>query len=90
MDQNQFKGPFCQSCGMPLREEEDFGVNADGTKNQDYCHFCFLNGQFRLPNISMERMIDKVAEIMARQINISGAQAKKMAKSFIPKLKRWC
>ena len=24
---------FCQSCAMPLAEEELFGTNADGTKN---------------------------------------------------------
>ena len=28
---------FCQSCGMPLTQEI-LGTNADGSKNEDYCH----------------------------------------------------
>jgi len=26
------QGPICQSCGMPLRKDEDFGTNQDGSK----------------------------------------------------------
>ncbi len=31
---------FCQSCGMPL-VEEILGTNADGSKNEDYCVYCY-------------------------------------------------
>ncbi len=27
-------GPFCQSCGMPLSQQEFFGTEANGSKNQ--------------------------------------------------------
>ncbi|MFA4967923.1 MAG: zinc ribbon domain-containing protein, partial [Candidatus Margulisiibacteriota bacterium] len=30
------KQSICQSCSMPMREEADFGTNADGSKNQEY------------------------------------------------------
>jgi hypothetical protein len=33
-------GPVCQSCGMPMEKSEDFGTNAGGGKNKDYCHEC--------------------------------------------------
>jgi hypothetical protein len=32
---------FCQSCGMPLSKGEDFGTNAGGSKNDDYCVYCY-------------------------------------------------
>lgn len=32
--------PICQSCGMPLTSPEQFGKNADGTANGDYCVYC--------------------------------------------------
>ena len=28
---------ICQSCGMPMESEDDFGTNADGSPNSDYC-----------------------------------------------------
>lgn len=44
--QNKPEKPICQSCGMALTSPSDFGTNADGTKNADYCHYCFQNGAF--------------------------------------------
>ena len=29
---------ICQSCGMPI-DDSTFGKEADGSKNQDYCHY---------------------------------------------------
>ena len=37
--------PICQSCGMPLTAPEQFGKNADGTTNGDYCVYCCPNGE---------------------------------------------
>lgn len=42
----QKKMVLCQSCAMPLVKEEDFGTNADGSKNMDYCVYCFKDGKF--------------------------------------------
>lgn len=83
----QPQGPFCQSCAMPMVKPEDFGTNADGSPNQEYCHYCFQNGAFTAPDITVEQMIAKCAEIM-RQMNIPEAQIEQ-AKAFIPMLKRW-
>ena len=38
---------FCQSCGMPLTDEV-LGTNADGSKNEDYCMYCYKDGKFLL------------------------------------------
>ncbi len=88
MESKQIEVPFCQSCGMPMEKPEDFGRNADGAKMSNYCHFCFQNGKFTDQNITMEQMIDKVAGF-AKIMNMSDEQAREMAKTFIPKLKRW-
>ncbi len=87
MNTIQPQGPFCQSCAMPMQKPEDFGTNANGSQNQDYCRYCYQNGQFTTPNITMEQMIEKCASIM-KQMNIPEAQIEQ-TKTFIPMLKRW-
>ena len=47
---------FCQSCGMPLTDEIH-GTNADGSKNEEYCIYCFKDGAFT-GDFTMEEMID--------------------------------
>ena len=47
---------FCQSCGMPLTEDV-LGTNADGSKNEDYCMYCYRDGKF-LQDCTMEEMIE--------------------------------
>ncbi len=89
MQREQPKGPFCQSCGMPLEKAEDFGTNADGFRINDYCHYCFQNGAFADPDITMQGMIDKCVSIMAQQGIMPEIQAKAMMTEVIPKLKRW-
>ena len=46
---------FCQSCGMPLTEDV-LGTNADGSKNEDYCIYCYRDGHF-LQDCTMDEMI---------------------------------
>ena len=41
---------------MPLTEEV-LGTNADGTKNEDYCMYCYKDGQF-LQDCTMDEMIE--------------------------------
>jgi len=38
---------ICQSCGMPLkRDPKHGGSNADGTKSELYCSYCYADGVF--------------------------------------------
>lgn len=50
---------FCQSCGMPLTDN-DKGINADGSRNDDYCNYCYMNGRFT-QDFTMEQMIEHCA-----------------------------
>jgi len=83
------KGPFCQSCGMPLERADDFGTAADGFRVNDYCRHCFQNGAFTQPGIGMQGMIDRCVAIMAQQGLMPEAQARALMNEFIPTLKRW-
>ncbi|MCX5751802.1 MAG: zinc ribbon domain-containing protein [Candidatus Saganbacteria bacterium] len=79
---------ICQSCSMPMRKEEDFGTNADGSKNKEYCHFCFENGKFTDEGISMQDKIEKMVSI-AREMTIPEENARRLAENILPTLKRW-
>ncbi|HEU5260476.1 MAG TPA: zinc ribbon domain-containing protein [Gemmatimonadales bacterium] len=89
MSHQQPTGPFCQSCGMPLGKPEDFGTDITGYRVNDYCHFCFRNGAFTEPQVSMQAMIDKCVDIMAKGGIMPEAQARTLMTDVIPKLKRW-
>jgi hypothetical protein len=71
-----------------MGKPEDFGSNADGTRNEEYCHYCFQNGKFTTPDITMEQMIEMLVG-MAAKMGMTEAQARQMAETFIPMLKRW-
>ena len=49
--------PICQSCGMPLTAPEQFGKNADGTTNGDYCVYCCPDGEANMTG-TLDEMID--------------------------------
>lgn len=53
---------FCQSCGMPMNEHV-LGTNADGSKNEDYCMYCYKDGQF-LQDCTMEVLTDAKSKEM--------------------------
>lgn len=79
---------FCQSCAMPLTDEL-FGTNADGTKNEDYCMYCFNDGEFT-SDMSMEEMMNFCIEKMVEvHPEIDKDEASAMMKEVFPKLKRW-
>ena len=54
---------YCQSCGMPLQKQEELGTNADGSKNEEYCCYCFKGGAFTM-DCTMEQMIEHCAQFV--------------------------
>ena len=79
---------FCQSCAMPLTDEL-FGTNADGTKNEDYCMYCFNDGEFT-SDMSMEEMMNFCIEKMVEvHPEMDKNQVSAMMREVFPKLKRW-
>lgn len=80
---------FCQSCGMPLERTEDLGTNADASRNMEYCLYCYQKGEFTVPDITLEQMIDKCSHIMSDMKIMDFEEAKKMNSAFLPTLGRW-
>lgn len=83
---------FCQSCGMPLTDEI-LGTNADGSKNEEYCKWCFDKGAF-LQDFTMDEMIDFCVKFLDQVNAASGAnyteeEYRKQMQEFFPHLKRW-
>ncbi len=82
------KGPFCQSCGMPLsRDVNGGGSNADGSRSAEYCGHCYQGGRFTEPNLSVDEMMSKVEEKL-RSMHIPGFLARRFTRN-IPNLTRW-
>ena len=79
----------CQSCGMEFELEADYGINADGSMNEDYCIYCYQNGKFT-SDLTLEQMIELCAPMVAASNeNLDVASASLMLWDFLPNLKRW-
>ena len=83
---------FCQSCGMPLTREI-LGNNADGSKNEDYCIYCYKDGKFQ-QECTMDQMIEHCAQFVD-EVNkglpqpITKEEYIGQMKMYFPHLKRW-
>ena len=73
---------------MPLHEEKNWGINKDNSKTTEYCIFCFENGEFTNPNLTMQEVIEKSIQ-MSTKLWVPENTAREIANNTIPKLKRW-
>ncbi len=81
-------GPKCQSCGMPLsKDPQKGGTNQDGTLSTEYCSYCYQQGSFTEPDITVDQMIDKV-NTKLKEMWIPGFLGKYFTRG-ISQLKRW-
>ena len=78
---------FCQSCSMPLDNPELPGTEKDGSKSQEYCKYCYQNGAFINPDMTLKEMSSVVITQMEK-MNID-SKTIDMAVSSLPHLKRW-
>lgn len=83
------KEKYCQSWGMPMDNiDEMYGINADDSKSEDYCKYCFANSEFTV-NCSMAEMIEYcVPHMVAANAGMSGDTTQDMMQGFLPMLKR--
>jgi hypothetical protein len=88
MSNSQPNAPQCQSCGMPMSEPSQFGTNADGSGNREYCRYCFQKGDFTVKT-GKEAFIEMQVNIAMEKMGMKEERARAMANSVIPTLKRW-
>ena len=72
-----------------MESEQMYGTNRDGSKTEDYCAYCYKDGQFT-PECTMEEMIEFcIKPCLDHNVYPDAETARAdMMKSF-PKLKRW-
>lgn len=77
---------ICQSCGMPM-QQGDLGTNVDGSVNQDYCKYCYTNGEF-IDKVSMDEYI-KMCSQFGSQAGMTNKEMEMFCRKLFPTLKRW-
>ncbi|MEY7999855.1 zinc ribbon domain-containing protein [Clostridium sp. Mt-5] len=78
---------YCQSCGMPL-SEEFYGTESNGMKSDEYCIYCYENGAFKQPDLTMEEMIETCIPFM-KEKGMEEDEARSLMENCLPNLKRW-
>ncbi|MEC1261911.1 zinc ribbon domain-containing protein [Bacillus swezeyi] len=78
---------YCQSCGM-LMTSDLLGTEKDGSKNRDYCMYCYENGEFKQPDATLEEMIEICVPYLKEE-GKTEAEARALLESTLPHLKRW-
>ena len=81
---------ICQSCGMPLDKDPNYGgSNADQSKSEKFCSFCYRDGKFLDEGITLKEKIEKNIQIAVMKMNIPENIAREMAERILPGLERW-
>jgi len=84
MSQNK----YCQSCGVPLKDDpERRGTEANGSRNDLYCCYCYQKGKFTYPNFTVKEMQDFCVTKLV-EMKFPKWVARIMVRN-IPKLERW-
>lgn len=78
---------ICQSCSTPFKYVEK-GKNSDGTLNDDYCVFCYDNGEF-LDNRTLKEEIEFLIPLYIDNRNITEEEARIELTRLLSDLKRW-
>jgi hypothetical protein len=74
---------------MPLENPEDFGTNADGSRNSDYCQYCYGDGAFFQPNATMAEVIEECVPHVVPDVFPDATTARAAMNELFPTLKAW-
>ena len=77
---------ICQCCGMPLSEDGIISKEPDGSFNEDYCKWCYVDGTYTYDN--MDDLIDVCVGHMVNE-SFTEEQARAYMKQTLPKLDYW-
>ena len=76
---------ICQCCGM-LLEDDIMSKETDGSINEDYCKWCYKEGEFIYND--MESMISFCENTMSNE-TFTREQVRDYMSDLLPKLKHW-
>ena len=78
---------FCQSCSMPIDDSLSRGTEKDGSLSNEYCHYCYRNGAFIVPDLTFDAMKSIVVDQMHKRHLPEDLIQKSI--DILPQLKRW-
>ncbi|MBO4404149.1 MAG: helix-turn-helix domain-containing protein [Treponema sp.] len=78
---------FCQCCGMPLNEDEMISRETDGNFNEDYCKWCYDDGNFAYK--TKDSLLDFMLQHMPNPENKSDEERRAFYDSHLSQLKHW-
>ncbi len=78
---------FCQCCGMPLTEDSMISREPDKTFNEDYCKWCYKDGEFIYKQ--KDSLIDFLLEHIPNPQNQSEDERREFYDNMLSQLKRW-
>lgn len=88
MDIDDIQVPICQSCGMPMETSEDYGSDSDGGQNQEFCRFCWQDGEFTA-KVNLPEFIEMQVKIATQELGMAEDEAREVAETTLPDLNRW-
>ena len=77
----------CQCCGMPLNEDGLISREPDGSYNEDYCKWCYANGEFAYQ--SKESLLDYLVTNMPNPDNADEETRRNQFDLYLSQLKHW-
>lgn len=77
----------CQCCGMPLAEDTLISREMDGSYNEDYCKWCYANGQFAYS--SKDALLDYLVAHMPNPDHLDDETRRGQFDSYLSQLKHW-
>lgn len=78
---------ICQSCTMPIDNMADRGTEKDGSKNSEYCKYCYQDGNLIEPDMTLSQMKEMVTMQM-KKMNLPETIIQHSLNA-LPGLKRW-
>ena len=78
---------ICQCCGMPLNEDAFISREKDGSYNEDYCKWCYTNGEFVYK--TKEHLLDFLINSIPNPENINADERRNQFDLYLSQLKHW-
>lgn len=72
---------------MPIDKADDRGTEKDGSKSNDYCKYCYRDGLFTEPGLTLAQMKAEIEVQMKKHSLPVSVLEKSLA--ALPALKRW-
>lgn len=76
---------ICQCCGMPL-DDSTISKETDGTFNEEYCKWCYVDGKFTYTNL--DELIEFCVGHMSNE-SWTPEQVRSYLQEQLPKLNYW-